>query len=66
MGNQTKIHDQPPTPGGDADQPNTGVPDSPAAQEKDQSKGKDKSGYGHIGNTEVPRPKNAPPPHQIF
>ncbi|MDP9091039.1 MAG: hypothetical protein M3O26_20180 [Pseudomonadota bacterium] len=66
MGNHTKLHDQPPLPGGDPDQPNDDVPDSPAAKEKDQGKGKDKSGYGHIGNNEVPRPENAPAPHQIF
>lgn len=65
MPNQTQTHDQPPTPGGDPDQPNDDVP-VPPAQQTDENKSKDKSGYGHIGNNEVPPPKSAPPPHQIF
>jgi hypothetical protein len=67
MGNQNRGNeDQPPTPGGDPDQPNDDVPERPAAEDSDENKGKDKSGYGHIGNKEVPRPEGAPPPHQIY
>ena len=32
---------------------------------KDDGKGT-RSGFGHIGNKQVPRPKGAPPPHEIF
>jgi hypothetical protein len=66
MGNQNSGNeDQPPTPGGDPDQSNDDVPERPAV-DSDENKGKDKSGYGHIGNKEVPRPEGAPPPHQIY
>ena len=65
MGDQIKNQDKPPAPGGDPAQPDASVP-VPPAQQTDENHGKDKSGYGHIGNNEVPRPKSAPPPHQIF
>jgi hypothetical protein len=57
--------DQPPTPGGDPDQPPSDLPDPAVKQDKDDGKGT-KSGFGHIGNKQVPRPKGAPPPHEIF
>jgi len=55
--------DKPPSPGGDPDQPNADVPAPPAT---DQPAEKPKSGFGHIGNKDVPAPKGAPKPHQIF
>lgn len=57
--------DQPPVPGGDPDQ----APNELPTQSKDDTPdpgNKDKVGYGHIGNKEVPRPNGAPPPHEIF
>ena len=57
--------DQPPSPGGAPDQGPNDVPPPPADRGNDDTKGK-KSGYGHIGNKQVPRPKGAPPPHEIF
>jgi hypothetical protein len=59
-------NDQPPTPGGDPDQPPSDLPVPPTGQEEGQPKGKDKKGYGHTGNNDVPPPEGAPPPHQIF
>jgi hypothetical protein len=64
MGNQShqsSTH-QPPVPGGDPDQP----PSDPKGGPTSDTQGKDKTGYGHIGNKEVPRPDGAPEPHQIF
>jgi hypothetical protein len=58
--------DQPPALGGDPDQPPNDLPVSPVGKDQDDKPKKDKSGYGHIGNKEVPRPDGAPPPHQIF
>jgi hypothetical protein len=59
--------DQPPVPGGDPDQPPNDLPAPPSSGKDGGDKGKkDKSGYGHIGNKEVPRPEGSPPPHQIF
>jgi len=49
-----------------ADQPPNDLPVSPAGKDQGDKLKKDKSGYGHIGNKEVPRPDGAPPPHQIF
>jgi hypothetical protein len=65
------MNDQPPTPGGDPDQPNNDLPRAPrdqAAREPKQKKktGRGETGYGHTGNTDVPRPSGAPKPHQIF
>jgi hypothetical protein len=58
--------DQPPSPGGDPDQPDNTVPLSPARNNR-EIKDKEKRGYGHPGNREeVPVPKGAPKPHQIF
>jgi len=58
--------DQPPSPGGDPDQPDTNVPVPPARPDH-EVKIKDKTGYGHTGNREeVPIPQGAPKPHQIF
>ena len=59
-------NDQPPTPGGDPDQPNNDLPVPPAGKDDGQTKTKDKKGYGHLGNKDGPPPKGAPPPHQIF
>ena len=57
--------DQPPSPGGDPDQPDNNVPVPPARN--NEVKNKDKSGYGHPGNREeIPVPEGAPKPHQIF
>jgi hypothetical protein len=58
--------DQPPTPGGDPDQPSSDEPKPPARKPTEDSEHKNKSGYGHIGNNDEPRPEGAPPPHQIF
>jgi hypothetical protein len=60
------IPDEPPTPGGDPDQPDNNVL-VPLARNDQEIKDKEKSGYGHIGNREeVPLPEGAPKPHQIF
>jgi hypothetical protein len=48
------------------DQPPKNAPVSPTEDAQGDPKGKDKTGYGHIGNKEVPRPEGAPKPHQIF
>ena len=57
--------DQPPSPGGDPDQPDNNVPVPPARNNEVEHK--DKSGYGHPGNREeIPVPEGAPKPHQIF
>lgn len=56
----------PPSPGGDPDQPDNNVPVPPARNAREIQR-KEKTGYGHIGNREeVPAPKGAPKPHQIF
>jgi hypothetical protein len=62
---ETLDHDSPPTPGGDPDQPDNNLPvPRPSG---DPVKNNDKSGYGHTGNREeVPIPKGAPKPHQLF
>jgi hypothetical protein len=60
------MNDQPPTPGGDPDQPNNDQPQPPHDQAEREPKQKKKTGYGHTGNTDVPRPSGSPPPHQIF
>jgi hypothetical protein len=58
--------DAPPSPGGDPDQPDNTVP-VPSSSNNREVKDKEKSGYGHTGNREeVPLPKGAPKPHQIF
>jgi hypothetical protein len=58
--------DQPPSPGGDPDQPDNNVPVPPARNDR-EVKNKEKTGYGHTGNREeVPVPEGAPKPHQIF
>jgi hypothetical protein len=56
---------QPPTPGGDPDQPSNDVP-NPPRKPAEPSEHRNKSGFGHIGNNDEPRPDGAPPPHQIF
>jgi hypothetical protein len=61
-----KAADQPPTPGGDPDQPSNDVPEPPAHKPTEESEHKNKSDFGHIGNNDEPRPEGAPPPHQIF
>jgi hypothetical protein len=53
---------QPPSPGGDPDQ----RPTPRAGQDKGTYKTKDKEGFGHIGNKDVPSSKETPEPHQIF
>jgi hypothetical protein len=58
--------DRPPTPGGDPDQPPSDLPAPPAGGTESDPKGKDKTGYGHIGNKETPPPEGAPKPHEIF
>ncbi len=63
---QDKNTDQPPVSGGDPDQPPNDLPTPPGSRGRRDTQDKDKAGYGHIGNKEVPRPKGAPPPHQIF
>jgi hypothetical protein len=61
---QDNADDQPPSPGGDPDQQ---PDDSPVTQSPENTGDtRNKKGYGHIGNKEVPRPEGAPPPHQIF
>ena len=58
--------DEPPSPGGDPDQPDNNVPVPPARNDH-EVRNKEKSGYGHTGNREeVPVPEGAPKPHQIF
>jgi hypothetical protein len=58
--------DQPPSPGGDPDQPDNNVPVPPARNDR-EIKDNEKTGYGHTGNREgVPVPVSAPKPHQIF
>jgi hypothetical protein len=59
------MSNEPPSPGGDPDQPPSDLPKPPAHPDTDETKGR-KSGFGHIGNKDVPRPEGAPPPHQIF
>lgn len=66
MSNPNVEPDQPPTPGGDPDQPSNHVPKPPANTRADKSEHKNKSGFGHIGNNDEPRPEGAPPPHEIF
>jgi len=63
---QDESNDQPPAPGGDPDQVPTEPPTAPGRDDTRNTESKIKDGYGHIGNKEVPRPKGAPPPHQIF
>jgi hypothetical protein len=58
--------DQPPTPGGDPDQPPNDLPTVRSGQDKGKNQVKDKDGYGHIGNKDVPGSKDAPEPHQIY
>lgn len=58
--------DQPPVPGGDPDQPPNDLPIPPSRDDTRDTQNKNKGGYGHIGNKEVPAPKGAPPPHEIF
>jgi hypothetical protein len=60
-GNQNRPN-QPPTPGGDPDQPPTDLPNPRPGQDK----GKDKVGFGHIGNKDVPSSDRSPEPHNIF
>jgi len=58
--------DEPPTPGGDPDQPDNNAP-VPHARNDREIKDKEKGDYGHTGNREeVPAPEGAPKPHQIF
>jgi hypothetical protein len=64
--NSKAAADQPPTPGGDPDQPSNDEPKPPARKPSEESEHKNKSGFGHIGNNDEPRPEGAPPPHQIF
>jgi hypothetical protein len=59
-------NDTPPSPGGDPDQPPGDLPAPPPGGSESDPKGKDKTGYGHIGNKETPPPDGAPPPHEIF
>jgi hypothetical protein len=61
---QDNADDQPPNPGGDPDQPSNDLPAPPSHENTGDAK--NKKGYGHIGNKEVPRPAGAPPPHEIF
>ncbi len=58
--------DQPPTPGGDPDQPSKDVPKPPPRKPAEEAEHKNKSGFGHIGNNDEPRPEGSPPPHQIY
>ena len=55
--------DQPPTPGGDPDQPPSDLPVPRTGQK--ETKKRDR-GYGHIETDDEPRPEGAPQPHQIF
>jgi hypothetical protein len=64
--NRKPAAQQPPTPGGDPDQPSNDVPNPPQRKPAEQSEHRNKSGFGHIGNNDEPRPDGAPPPHQIF
>jgi hypothetical protein len=58
--------DEPPTPGGDPEQPDNNVP-VPLTRNDQEIEDKERSGYGHTGNREeVPLPEGAPKPHQIF
>jgi hypothetical protein len=71
MGNQAqdassqKATDQPPSPGGDPDQPPSDLP-TPNAQDKGKDKPQDQEGFGHIGRKNVPASKGTPEPHEIF
>jgi hypothetical protein len=64
-GNQNRAN-QPPTPGGDPDQAPKDLPTPRAGQDKGKDKTKDKEGFGHIGNKDVPSSKGTPEPHDIF
>ena len=64
-GNQNRAN-QPPTPGGDPDQAPKDLPTPRAGQDKGKNKTKDKEGFGHIGNKDVPSSKGTPEPHDIF
>ena len=66
MSDPGSVPDQPPTPGGDPDQPANDVPKPPSSKRGEKSEHKNKSGFGHIGNNDEPRPEGAPPPHQIY
>ena len=63
---QDNSTDQPPVPGGDPDQPPNDLPTPPSSDDTRDTPDKNKAGYGHIGNKEVPRPKGSPQPRQIF
>jgi hypothetical protein len=58
--------DQPPSPGGDPDQPPKDLPTPRSGQDEGSDKTKDKEGFGHIGRKNVPSTKGAPEPHEIF
>jgi hypothetical protein len=58
--------DQPPSPGGNPDQPSNDAPQQPKDHHKESCEHKNKSGFGHEGNNTEPRPEGAPKPHQIF
>jgi hypothetical protein len=63
---RTAQRDQPPSPGGDPNQTDNGVP-VPCSHNGREVKDKEKSGFGHTGEREqVPLPEGAPRPHQIF
>lgn len=59
-------HNEPPSPGGDPDQGPNDLPTPRAEQDKGTGKPKDKEGFGHIGNKDVPSSEGTPEPRQIF
>jgi hypothetical protein len=65
LGNQNRGN-QPPKPGGDPEEEPKDVPAPRAGQDKGKDNAKDKEGFGHIGNKDVPASKGTPEPHEIF
>jgi hypothetical protein len=64
-GNQNRP-DQPRTPGGDPNQGPSDLPTPRPGQDKGKNENKDKEGFGHIGNKDVPSSEGTPEPHEIF
>jgi hypothetical protein len=60
-GNQNRAN-QPPTPGGDPEQAPKDLPTPRGGQDKGKDKTKNKEGFGHIGNKDVPTSKGTPEP----
>jgi hypothetical protein len=61
---QENADDLPPSPGGDPDQAPNDLPAPPSRENTGDTK--NKKGYGHIGNKEVPRPAGGVPPTGVY